>query len=103
MDFRVLIEPCGVDSFAESLKPAMIEYRVGQASLTGGNYVFVQTPACGYQQTVTVSNLPVFMTHNAVSADFTVPLTNDQKLIGEYKVTIKAQVQIPEDHLQTTF
>ena len=56
--------------------------------MTAGYYEFEQTPACGYDQSITVADLPIFATHNAGSLDFTIPQTSDGGLTGEYTVTV---------------
>lgn len=69
-----------------------------------GPYVFDEEPVCNYPETVNLTDLPVFVTHNApVSDDFTVPQSNDLALIGSYTVTIKSEISIPNDYTKTTF
>ena len=53
--------------------------------------------ACGYTETITVSNLPPFAVHNQANADFTVPQTSDLSLIGIYTVTVQGAISVPDD------
>ena len=71
-DFTVYIEPCLITSYDSLQTVSSIEYAIGALSLTGGSYAFVQTPECGYDESVTILNLPSFLTHNEATADFTV-------------------------------
>ena len=102
-DFTVYVEPCLVSNYSGSKIVTLIEYLIRDPTLTDGNYAFEQTPACGYEQTVTIINLPTFATHNEADADFTVPETTDINLIGEYIVTVRSEIQVPTDHTKTTF
>ena len=52
---------------------------------------------------MTVTNLPAFANHNEPSSDFTIPQNNDLDLIGEYTVTLRSEISVPDDHTQTTF
>ena len=81
----------------------VIVYNVNQATLTDGLYIFDEDPVCNYPETVTVTDLPVFATHNEQNSDFTILQNNDLSLIGEYTVTLKSEIQVPDDHTQATF
>ena len=68
-----------------------------------GPYIFEEDPACGYKETVTLTDLPTFVIHNGPSSDdFTVPQTNDLNLIGSYTVTIRSEICVPDDHTQAS-
>ena len=71
-------------------------------TLTDGLYVFDEDPVCNYPEIVTLTNLPAFVTHNEGSSDFTVPQTGDLSLLGEYPVTIKSEICVPDDYTQDT-
>ena len=58
---------------------------------------------CDYPETVTVTNLPVFANHNEATSDFTIPQNNDLSLIGEYTVTLRSEIEVPNDHTKTIF
>ena len=67
-------------------------------------YVFDEEPVCNYPETVTLVDLPVFVTHNApVSDNFTVLQLKDLALIGSYIVTIKSEISVPDDYTKTTY
>ena len=83
--------------YVASLKVTDITYVLNAPTLTGGNYVFDEQPFCGYIETVTLTNLPVFVTHNVATSDFTVPEINDLSLIGSYTVNIKSSISVPTD------
>ena len=91
-DFTIFIEPCIVNTYSDTLKVTLIEYFIGDPTLVDGNYMFKQDPFCGYDETVTVSNVPAFAVHNDVSADFGVPTNSDLSLIGEYIITIRSEI-----------
>ena len=102
-EFTVFIEPCLVSTYLATTQVIAIVYNVNQATLTDGFYVFDETPVCNYPETVTVTNLPVFANHNEPTSDFTIPQNNDLSLIGEYTVTLRSEIQVPNDHTQSTF
>ena len=97
-DFIVFIEPCLVSSYDATTQVSVIVYNVNQETLTDGYYVFDETPVCNYPETVTVTNLPDFANHNESSSDFTIPQNNNLDLIGEYIVTLRSEIQVPDDH-----
>ena len=82
--------------------PPILSYFIGDPTLTDGPYEFTQDLACGYDETITVSNLPAFATHRTASADFQIPATSDLSLIGVYLVNIKADICVPDDHTKAT-
>ena len=91
-EFTVFMEPCIVTTYEASTQITVIVYNVNQATLTDGSYVFDESPVCNYPETVTVTNLPAFATHNELTSDFTIPQTNDLSLIGEYTVTLRSEI-----------
>ena len=69
-----------------------------------GPYKYDQDPACGYSQTITLTDLPTFMTHNEpTSKDFSIDQIDDLSLVGEYIVTIKSEIEVPDDYTMSTF
>jgi len=52
--------------------------------------------------TLTVTNLPVFATHNTGTQDFTVLATTDLGLVGAYVVTMTSSVTFYDDFTMTT-
>ena len=102
-DFTVFIQPCVVDTYVDTVTVGTINYNIGASTMTDGTYKFQQSPLCGYSETVTVTNLPVFAYQNLANSDFTIPVSSDLSLIGEYIVTIKSQISVPDDYTQTNF
>ena len=58
---------------------------------------------CNYPETVTLTDMPSWVTHNTVSDDFTIPLNTDLSLIGEHVVTIKSEIFVPTDYTNSDF
>ena len=104
-EFTVLIQPCIVNTYTATLEVANISYNIGAPDLLNvGPYVFDEDPVCNYPEIVTLTDLPVFVTHNApASDDFTVLQNSDLSLIGSYVVTIRSEISVPDDHTKTTF
>ena len=71
--------------------------------LNVGKYSFDEGKVCNYAETVTLVGLPAFVTHNEASSDFSIPMVTDENLIGSYTITIRSEIQIPEDYTGTTF
>ena len=101
-DFTILIEPCLVSIYTDTITITRIVYKIGALALTDGFYVFDEDPVCNYPETVTLTNLPSFATHNEDSSDFTIPQTGDLSLLGEYPVRIRSEICVPDDHTQNT-
>ena len=101
--FNVLINPCKVVSIDPKVFAAELFYNINQPTKTGAYYEFEQSPACGYPQTVTILDLPAFVTHNDASSEFTILKSSDGSLVGEYTVTIRSEVQVPDDYTKSTF
>ena len=70
----------------------MILYNIGEPSLTDGLYVFDEDPVCNYPETVTLTNLPIFVQHNEQSSDFTIEKNTDLGIIGGYTATIRSEI-----------
>ena len=96
--FSIFVAGCLVTNYYASTKVTRIDYNIGSPSLTDGFYEFEEDPACNYPEKVTVTNLPAFVTHNEASSDFTIPYTGDLSLLGEYVVTIRSEICVPDDH-----
>jgi hypothetical protein len=101
--FVIQIEECLVDSYMANQILTVISYNVGAPSLTSPMYTFDESPPCFYAETVTFTNLPAFVTHNVGSSDLTIPQTFDLSLVGEYTVTIRSEIYIPDDSSMTTY
>ena len=88
----------------DTVKITDISYNVGDSDLIAiGEYAFGQSPNCEYPETITLTNLPSFMSHNDVDKNFDIPQTNDISLVGSYVVTIRSEIQVPDDYTGTTF
>lgn len=95
-DILIIIDPCIVDSYFDTLTAQTIEYAIGSAAqIHISPYEFTQTPNCGYQETVSLKNLPSMVTHNPMANDFTVPKNADLSQIGLYSVTLISKIQVP--------
>jgi hypothetical protein len=79
-----------------------ITYPITAATLTSPSYIFDESPVCNYPETVTVTDLPAFMTHNTASAKFTLPSTSNLALIGKYTFTVRSEINVPNDYTMTT-
>lgn len=101
-EFLIVVHPCQVTDYSHTLKAGPIYHRINQSSKTDGSYSFGETPACGYPETVTVTGLPSFVTHNEASSDFTLDQIDDLNLSGEYLVTIRSEICVPDDHTLAT-
>ena len=101
-DFIIRMEPCLVTTYTDTTKVTAIVYNIGAPSLTDGLYVFDEDPVCNYPETVTLTNLPAFVTHNEASSDFTIPQNNDLSLLGDYPVTLRSEICVPDDYTQAT-
>ena len=70
-DFLVIVEPCVVDSYDILMRANPITNNVRATGITGASpFSFVQSPNCGYTETVEVTNLPVFLQYNSATQDF---------------------------------
>ena len=73
-DFNIIVESCIVGDYTATQKVPGINYNIGAPSLTNiGQYIFDEDANCNYQETVTFSNLPNFISHNEATSDFTLP------------------------------
>ena len=55
-----------------------------------------------YPETVTVTGLPSFMTHDIQNARFTLPSTSNLELIGKYTFTLRSEIKTPNDYTMKT-
>ena len=97
-EFKILIEPCIVSTYTATTSITQIVYNIGALEKTDGLYTFDEDPVCNYPETITLTNMPVFVTHNESTSDFKIPQTSDLSLLGEYTVTIKSEICVPDDH-----
>ena len=93
-DFTIFVEPCIVNTYTATQEVADISYNIGANELLNVSpYVFDEDPVCNYPETVTLTNLPIFVTHNGpASDDFSVPYNNDLAIIDSYTVTIRSEI-----------
>lgn len=99
----IQVEECTVLNYTIEKTITSISYNIGAADLTSQKYSFIETPACQYPETVIVTNLPSFAHHNEGTSDFTIPQTNDLTLLGSYKVSLRSEINIPDDYTMTTY
>ena len=101
-EFPIRVQPCQVDTYSRVIVAGPINFNIGKPTYIDGLYSFGEDPICDYAETVTVTNLPSFVTHNNGSADFTISEINDLSLIGEYVITIRSQICVPDDYTKNT-
>ena len=101
-DFPIKIQPCQVTTYTRNQVAGPIYFGVGAPDRTDGAYSFGEDPICNYDETVTVSGLPSFVSHNSSNSDFTLTEISDLSLIGEYVITIKSQICVPDDYTNTS-
>ena len=97
------IEPCRITDYVDTIRVIELRYNIGAPELTDGFYQFDEQPICGYPETVQLQNLPVFVNHNLISSDFTIPQNSDLSIIGEYTANIESLISVPDDYTQSTF
>ena len=97
------IGPCVVNTYDATLTVPTLIITIGSADSVLGNYVFDESPVCNYPETVTVTNLPTFAQHNEPTSNFDIFEVTDLSLAGDYIVTLRSEISIPDDYSQTTF
>ena len=102
-EITVMVNPCQVNDYTLTSAVDSIEYEIGSARLTDGFYIFDENPYCNYQETVTVTNMPEFMTHDEINSEFTISIVTDLSKIGSYVITIKSEIQIPDDAVLSSY
>lgn len=81
-----------------------ILYRIGQPDITQGTYRFQDSPnACGYKQTITITGLPSFVTHDDQLREFTIAQSYDHSQVGEHPVKITVTIEVPDDYTKSTY
>ena len=102
-DFVIQIEECTVNSYTADKVITSFSYHIGAPEFTSLKYSFIETPACQYPETVTLTNLPAFVTHNELTSDFTIPQNTDLSIIGSYTVGLRSEIKIPTDSSMTSY
>ena len=87
-----------MNSFTNTSSIGSISYILGGPDLTLGPYSFVQSPACGYSEDVTVTGLPSFITHEAVNRQFILVATQDFNFLKSFNVVITSTIRILNDN-----
>ena len=64
--------------------------------------MFNQTPDCGYEQVITISGAPSFVTHDEVAKTFLIEPTQESD-VGDYTVTVKSSILVPDDASKSSF
>ena len=75
---------------------------VSDTAKTTGSYGFKQTPDCGYEQVITISDAPSFVTHDEVARTFMIEPTQDSD-VGEHTVTVSSSILVPDDASMSSF
>ena len=63
----------------------------------------MQNPVCGYDEVVTVTGLPAFVTHDTINNFFTVNTPTDSAFVGQYPIEVKSEIQVPDSAEKLTF
>ena len=98
--FQLIVSPCTVLSYSIlSTVNGTVSYTLGDPSFSFGPYQFSQSPNCGYNETVSITGLPIgtYLTHNSVNRNFTIVKTSisDYAFLGVYNATIQSQFMQP--------
>ena len=63
-----------MNTYTDTKQVGDISYNIGAADMINiGMYIFDEDPVCNYPETVILTDLPAFITHNEDSSDFTLP------------------------------
>ena len=69
----IIINPCQVARIESNIEEVPLSYSVNTPATTGALYTFSQVGAeCGYEENITVADLPSFATHDETEQSFTV-------------------------------
>ena len=95
VSFEIHVSPCQVINF--TTHPSFTaEYILGSDEKVFGQYLFTQSPACGYDPTYTISWIPSepigFIEHDPDSQNFKIPSTSDISFVGDYTIQVTAQI-----------
>ena len=72
---------------------------MAEPALTFETELMIDQPNnCGYPQSFTVIDLPIWVSHDDNARQFIIPQTNDQALVGVYSVTIQGSISVPDDY-----
>ena len=97
IEFELRVNPCFVNSYTvSSALISPVSYSLQDPEMTFGPYSFEQSPDCGYDETVTIGNLPTFVTHNLESKDFTIAQTSNTSLVGVFNIIIRSTFEQPD-------
>ena len=95
--------PCQISDFYASPRAEDASYIVGSPAELVGSYGLTQEPACGYEETTSVTNLPAMIEHEAAEFRFRVNEQSDNANIGAYTITIRSEISVPDDATLTSF
>ena len=94
VSFEIHVSPCQVINFT-TFPSFAAEYILGSDEKVFGQYLFTQSPACGYDPTYTISWIPSepigFVEHDPDSQNFKIPSTSDISFVGDYTIQVTAQ------------
>ena len=98
--FSIYVEPCIITDFT-TIPISKVVYTIGATAETSETYSFTQTPACNYDVTYIVTDLPTFAEHQELTQNFMVAKTEDLSLHGTYDVTLRAEFEHPTDYTKS--
>ena len=92
-DFKIVMQPCIVNTYIDTQQVGNISYNIGAPSMLDiGKYIFDEDPVCNYPETVTLTNLPVFVTHKEPTSNYDLPKNINLDIIGSYVVTLRSEI-----------
>lgn len=68
----ITVNPCNILSYSIDSQPADMNIPFAASVMTSDSYGMLQTPDCGYPETVEVLQAPSFATHQAAQKNFLV-------------------------------
>ena len=97
--FTLNVNPCIITDFSSaSVIGPVVTYRLGDPGFLFGNYLFEQSPKCEYNQEVTTTGQPNFITLDKVNSKFVLSETSDLALAKSFSVTLNSEIKQPEDN-----
>ena len=91
-DFEIQIEECIINAYDATQIIPDLTYIIGDPDFLSASYLFDESPVCNYPETVTVTDLPSFASHDGVDKDFSIPKNEEHALDGTYTVTLRSEI-----------
>ena len=98
----VIVDPCQVATLIGSITGAPISYSLATPATTGAQYTFLEDLACGYDQSITVTGLPAFASHDQTLRQFSVE-TSDPSDKQTYTVVVESIIDVPVTYERQDF